>query len=125
MSKKLRKKFRNDKQLQDSLPEESPSVEAITVAWLVSCIFTLTGNLGLIVMGTLLAFGVRSERILILAQLILLASLLCGLISLVLSILVQRLRRHSPPQGMVAAAVVSSLVPFAIYLAVLMQVPAR
>lgn len=76
----MSKKFRNRRQIHGSFPDESPSAEAITVAWLVSCMFTLTGNLGLIIMGTLLAFDFRSERILILAQLVLSAIFLAVLV---------------------------------------------
>jgi len=114
MTRPRPKRLRRTNTGSNPIPKETLTADAVTVAWLVSCLFTWVGDGILIVLGTVLAAQFRDQRLLALAKLALLASVLFALTTLPLTYLAYRARRTAPPSGMIVAAVVGSLAPLAI-----------
>jgi hypothetical protein len=94
--------------------DPNPSVEFLTVAWMLSVMTALVCELGFVAArGYLLLVDAKTATIQALAAMLLFAALVIGLVSLGLMVLVVRMRRVTPPRGILVFAAVVSLVPVA------------
>ncbi|HEY4310083.1 MAG TPA: hypothetical protein VGN12_11580 [Pirellulales bacterium] len=94
--------------------DPNPSVEFLTVAWMLSVMTALVCELGFVAArGYLLLVDSKTATIQALAAMLLFAALVIGLVSLGLMVLVVRMRRVTPPRGILVFAAVVSLVPVA------------
>jgi hypothetical protein len=94
--------------------DPNPSVEFLTVAWMLSVMTALVCELGFVgARAYLLLVDPKTATIQALAAMLLFAALVIGLVSLGLMVLVVRMRRVTPPRGILVFAAVVSLVPIA------------
>jgi hypothetical protein len=105
--------------------DPNPSVEFVTVAWMLSVMTTLVCELGFVAARAfLLLVNSEADPIRALAAMLFFAALVVGLISLGLMVIVMRMRRDPPPRGIVAfAAVVGTLPLVALVVLVLAGAP--
>jgi hypothetical protein len=96
-----------------TIPEESRAVEAITAIWVL-----LIANTVLCLLGSAAAQGYvnafpDANAALILSRLLLFAALVLGVVLLLLTIAVLKLRRHRPPLGVTVFAILVGITPLA------------
>ncbi|MCA9173000.1 MAG: hypothetical protein KDB14_00725 [Planctomycetales bacterium] len=104
-----RSRSRNNPTPPESRPAEERSTEAMTIAWMLATMSTLMA------MGaSLLAYLLNQLVVKSLPQLLLLVSLISGLVVVVLTPLVLRLRKSKPPAAVTWFAVIVGLTPVAI-----------
>ena len=91
--------------------EEDRVTEFLTVTWMMTVVTVLVCELGTVAATWYVRLRPESERIAILAGLLMFAALVIGLMSLGLLVLVLRRRRVPPPQGIVVFAAVVGAAP--------------
>jgi hypothetical protein len=108
-------KRRSDKREKAAagIPDESRAVEAITAIWVLVIANTLLCLLGsAVAQGYVNAFP-GANAVLVLSRLLLLAALVLGVVLLLLTIAVLKLRRQRPPLGVTIFAVLVGITPIA------------
>jgi hypothetical protein len=92
--------------------DPNPTVEFVTVAWMLSVMTALLCELGFAAARAYLLW-VNAEAALIqaLAAMLVFAALVVGFVSLGLMVIVVRMRREPPPRGIVAFAGVVGILP--------------
>lgn len=110
MSAKKRRKNRPQSSRPAAVPE-SRAAEAVTVAWMLCFLATVLAEaLGLLTRMAM-AFGVEMAAIRVLSITLLLVALLSGLVTLVLTPVAIKLRRHAPPRPVIIMACVTGILP--------------
>ncbi|HVU89364.1 MAG TPA: hypothetical protein VHD36_18700 [Pirellulales bacterium] len=94
--------------------DPNPTVEFVTVAWMLSVMTALVCELGFVAARAfLLLVNGEVPAIRALAAMLFFAALVVGLVSLGLMVIVMRMRRDPPPRGIVAFAAVVGVLPVA------------
>ncbi len=94
--------------------DPNPTVEFVTVAWMLSVMTALVCELGFVAARAYLFFvNAETVPIQVLATMLLFAALVIGLIALGLMMIVVRMRRVTPPRGILTFAAVVSIAPVA------------
>lgn len=93
--------------------EESKTAEAATVAWMLALMSTIAAECGGIFVRVLMMMNDTSERIRVLSTTLLLVAFLSGVITIILTPVVIRVRRVAPPRAIVVVAYVMGVVPIA------------
>ena len=107
---------KTNKKLRDraaNLPDEPRAVEAITAIWVLVIANTLLCLLGSAAAQGYVHWRPDAGAILVLSRLLLLAALVLGVVLLLLTVLVLKLRRHSPPLAVTIFALLVGLTPIA------------
>ena len=117
MSRKKKSQAKQTHRATRSSAEERSSV-ALTVAWMLTSLATAIA-LAVVVVGQMLVWQFPPETsgsapFAFVPSLFLLMATITGLVCLTLTPVVYRVRRDPPPRSIATAAVVVSLIPFAI-----------
>lgn len=96
---------------RDDDPDASPAVEAVTALWATSTLTVAGADLAAALTRLYYASNPGAEKIGLLSGLLFLAAAITGLITLVLTPMVLRVRRDRPPHGFIALAVVAGSAP--------------
>jgi hypothetical protein len=105
---------RKPRQVPHSTRDPDPSAEFVTVAWMLSVMTALVCELGFVAArGYLLLVNAEAPTFQVLAAMLLFASLVIGLVSLGLMVLVVRMRQVAPPRGILTFAAVVAVAPMA------------
>jgi len=92
-------------------PAETRASVAITVAWMVSLTMTLVSVVCTLLASWYVAAHPDSQRMPLFKDLMLSGGALVGLLSLVLLVVVYRVRRHAPPTGLAVFAACLAIAP--------------
>jgi hypothetical protein len=110
MPQKPNKKRRNP---PSGPPDEPRAVEAITAIWVLVIANTLLCLLGSAATQGYVNWRPDAGAVFVLSRLLLLAALVLGVVLLLLTILVLKLRRQRPPLGVTVFAVLVGITPIA------------
>ena len=92
-------------------PEEDQATEFLTVTWMMTVVTALICELGTVASTWYVRLRPESERIAILAGVLMFAALVIGLMSLGLLVSVVRRRQVPPPLGIIVFATVVGAAP--------------
>jgi hypothetical protein len=108
-----RRKTAKRRPLPPLAPEESRLAETLTVGWVVAALSTLVCELATVAARLYLRQAPGNASIGALAVLTQFAAFSIGIVTLLLTPMVLKLRRQTPPRGVTALAVAIGLAPLA------------
>lgn len=113
-NRRKKKKDRNSTQSVDKsakMPEENPSSDALTVAWVTAVIAVVLCDLGAAAAYGWIAWRGVVDRVFVLAELLVAAGAIVGIVALAIIPFLYRVRRTPPPTGVTVFAVCAAVAP--------------
>ena len=111
MSKRRKRQGKSAKSTKkDTLPSETRAAEIVTIAWMLSVMVTLMGELASIAAWV---FGRTYQGLVFLAIFLFFTSLVTGVFSLVMAFVALRVRQTPPPKGIIVFSLVVGGTPLA------------
>ena len=108
---------RRKKAKQPFTPPETKAADAVTVAWMLAVTCALMCEVTTSALRAYLVFAPDRPKIAMLAELLLFAALVSGIVSLLIVPVVLKVRRVVPPRPVTIVSLVVGVAPLVVYIA--------
>ena len=95
-------------------PDEAQSTEVATIGWMLATMTTLICEVGSVAVRWIAGYVPSQPGLFVFSDLLLFVALVSGTVSLLLMLLVLRVRISPPPREIVAGSVLIALAPWAV-----------
>ena len=107
---------RRKKAKPPAVPPETKAADAVTVAWMLAVTCALMCEVSTGLLRAYLTFVPDGPKVALLAELLLFAALVAGIVSLLILPVVLKVRRLAPPRPVTIVSVVVGVAPLIAYL---------